>query len=255
MPFESKGTHPITRVTKGYPSDCPCNKGDAVELDVNFLDVNSGNVIIRMIPQANMTFCTHCGTEILDSAKFCIGCGTKVAPEEEVSQEIAEITEDTISDEGRVSFDLNPYSNQSFALVVVATLLSINSAIPILSYGGLRAKYLVYIVLISLILAYMLILFGVKLSALFERIFRGFQTQILQIFRQGLLFSLFCFLSFITLVLNHLLSSLLIFEGVGQYNMTNFFLLTPIIVSGVLMFASRDYLSPNREDMSNHSEE
>ena len=201
-----------------------------------------------------MPFCVHCGVEILESAKFCVGCGVKVAPEEEVSQEIPEITEDTISDEGRVSFDLNPYSNQSFALVVVATLLSINSAIPLLYFvGDFRAKYLVYIVLISLILAYMLILFGLKLSALFERIFRGFQTQILQIFRQGLLFSLFYFLSFITVVLNHILSNSLIKVDVG--NMTNFFVLTPIIVSGVLMFASRDYLSPNREDMSNHSEE
>jgi len=188
-----------------------------------------------------MPFCVHCGVETLESAKFCVGCGVKVAPEEEVSQEIPEITEDTISDEGRVSFDLNPYSNKNFALVVIAIIISISQSISHLTIlerverlDEFTASYLIYIIISSLILAYLYILIAIKLRALLERIFQGFQIQII---KYGLLLTIFWFLSFGLLFLNKFVGAILIFGYVGApYDMIS--LLTPILISGMLLFAS-----------------
>jgi hypothetical protein len=207
-----------------------------------------------------MPFCTHCGTEILDSAKFCIGCGTKIVPEE-ASEKIDDITDDSIRDEARVSFNFNPYSNQSFALVVTTIVLYVNVLIPVDGVVSFFTSMAVLLILIqSLIIAYILNLFGIKLGTLIEKIFHRSQTRNIQVLKQGAFFSILFVMNFLAIGMSTLFSGFIIVAinervVISFANMTNSYLLSSIVISGVVMLASRDFVSPNQESASDHSEE
>lgn len=207
-----------------------------------------------------MPFCTHCGTEILDSAKFCIGCGTKIVPEE-ASEKIDDITDDSIRDEARVSFNFNPYSNQSFALVVTTIVLYVNVLIPVDGVVSFFTSMAVLLILIqSLIIAYILNLFGIKLGTLIEKIFHSSQTRNIQVLKQGAFFSILFVMNFLAIGMSTLFSGFIIVAinervVISFANMTNSYLLSSIVISGVVMLASRDFVSPNQESASDHSEE
>ena len=207
-----------------------------------------------------MPFCTHCGTEILDSAKFCIGCGTKIVPEE-ASEKIDDITDDSIRDEARVSFNFNPYSNQSFALVVTTIVLYVNVLIPVDGVVSFFTSMAVLLILIqSLIIAYILNLFGIKLGTLIEKIFHRSQTRNIQVLKQGAFFSILFVMNFLAIGMSTLFSGFIIVAinervVISFANMTNSYLLSSIVISGVVMLASRDFVSPNQDSTSDHSEE
>jgi len=209
----------------------------------------------------NMPFCTHCGTEILDSAKFCIGCGTEIAIEEEATEKIDDIADDSIRDEARVSFNFNPYSNQSFAFVVTTIVLFVIVLIPVNDVIGFFTSMAVLFTLIqSLIAAFILDLFGIKLGTLIEKIFHRSQTRNIQVLKQGAFFSILFVMNFPAIVTNTLFSMLIIStmnEGVtiGFADMTYTYLLSSIVISGVVMLASRDFVSPNQDSTLDHSEE
>ena len=207
-----------------------------------------------------MPFCTHCGTEILDSAKFCIGCGTKIVPEE-ASEKIDDIADDSIRDEARVSFNFNPYSNQSFALVVTTIVLYVNVLIPVDGVVSFFTSMAVLLILIqSLIIAYILNLFGIKLGTLIEKIFHRSQTRNIQVLKQGAFFSILFVMNFLAIGMSTLFSGFIIVAinervVISFANMTNSYLLSSIVISGVVMLASRDFVSPNQDSTSDHSEE